>query len=58
MDGSLPPSMFGRELQEQIADDKTPVPGIVTKCIDAVEAVGMLFSDTFEAMLTRCRDGL
>ena len=36
----LVPSMFGRELSEQVAADKTPVPVIVTKSISAVEAVG------------------
>lgn len=34
------PSMFGKELGEQVASDKSQVPMIVTKCISAVEAVG------------------
>jgi hypothetical protein len=32
--------MFGRELSEQIETDGQPVPVIVTKCIEAVEAQG------------------
>jgi hypothetical protein len=32
--------MFGKELGEQVASDKSQVPMIVTKCISAVEAVG------------------
>lgn len=35
------PSMFGRELSEQIEIDGQPVPIIVTKCIEAVEDQGM-----------------
>ena len=38
------PSMFGRDLTEQIFADKLPVPAIVTKCIAAVEVVGELES--------------
>jgi hypothetical protein len=34
------PSMFGKDLGEQVASDKSQVPMIVTKCISAVEAVG------------------
>ncbi|KAJ9103392.1 hypothetical protein QFC19_004491 [Naganishia cerealis] len=39
--GDAPPSMFGRTLNEQIAADGHPVPIIVTKCIEAVEAQAM-----------------
>lgn len=35
------PSMFGRDLSEQIEMDGQPVPVIVTKCIEAVEDQGM-----------------
>lgn len=34
------PSMFGRELAEQAANDRLAVPVIVSKSISAVEAVG------------------
>jgi FixJ family two-component response regulator len=34
------PSLFGRELVEQVAADKTAIPVIVLKSISAVEAVG------------------
>lgn len=34
------PSMFGRPLREQIAADGQPIPVIVSKCIEAVEAQG------------------
>lgn len=34
------PSMFGRPLKEQIAADGQPIPVIVSKCIEAVEAQG------------------
>ncbi|KAH8119286.1 RhoGAP-domain-containing protein [Phellopilus nigrolimitatus] len=43
--GPPPPSMFGRDLIEQVRDDSKHVelfvPVIVEKCIDAVEALGM-----------------
>ncbi|WWC71939.1 uncharacterized protein I206_105898 [Kwoniella pini CBS 10737] len=47
MDGPLPPSMFGRDLIEQVGADKTAIPGIVTKCIHAVEAVGMEYEGIY-----------
>ncbi|WWC91633.1 uncharacterized protein L201_006579 [Kwoniella dendrophila CBS 6074] len=47
LDGPLPPSMFGRDLIEQVGADKTPIPGIVTKCISAVEAVGMEYEGIY-----------
>ncbi|WVQ67092.1 uncharacterized protein L199_005286 [Kwoniella botswanensis] len=47
LDGPLPPSMFGRDLIEQVGADKTPIPGIVTKCINAVEAVGMEYEGIY-----------
>lgn len=34
------PSMFGKDLSEQVVADKVAVPVIVTKSIYAVEAVG------------------
>lgn len=34
--------MFGRDLNQQLIADGAPVPVIITKCIDAVEAQGML----------------
>ncbi|KAK4687927.1 Rho-type GTPase-activating protein 1/2, partial [Tremellales sp. Uapishka_1] len=47
LDGPMPPSMFGRELSEQVVSDHTPVPGIVIKCIHAVEAVGMEYEGIY-----------
>nr|XP_031860486.1 uncharacterized protein CI109_004097 [Kwoniella shandongensis]KAA5527558.1 hypothetical protein CI109_004097 [Kwoniella shandongensis] len=47
LDGPLPPSMFGRPLPEQVSADGTPVPVIVTKCISAVEAVGMEYEGIY-----------
>ncbi|ORY33516.1 hypothetical protein BCR39DRAFT_463757 [Naematelia encephala] len=48
IDGPLPPSMFGRDLPEQVNADRAPVPVIVTKCISAVEAVaGMDFEGIY-----------
>jgi len=44
--GNIAPSMFGRDLIEQVHADSTDedgprqVPVIVEKCIDAVEALG------------------
>ncbi|WRT70298.1 uncharacterized protein IL334_007296 [Kwoniella shivajii] len=46
-DGPLPPSMFGRDLIEQTTADRTPIPGIVNKCISAVEAVGMEYEGIY-----------
>ncbi|WVN86424.1 uncharacterized protein L203_101588 [Cryptococcus depauperatus CBS 7841] len=46
-DGPLPPSMFGRPLVEQTVTDKQSVPAIVTKCIAAVEAVGMEYEGIY-----------
>ncbi|KAF7970388.1 hypothetical protein HWV62_24253 [Athelia sp. TMB] len=47
VNGALPPSMFGRDLGEQIKSDARhgdrQVPVIVEKCIDAVEALGIPF---------------
>ncbi|WVQ84309.1 hypothetical protein IAT38_006461 [Cryptococcus sp. DSM 104549] len=43
----LPPTMFGKPLPEQVAADNTVVPVIVTKCIDAVEAVGMEYEGIY-----------
>jgi len=44
---AVAPSMFGRDLAEQIRTDAKggdrQVPIIVEKCIDAVEALGMRF---------------
>ena len=34
------PSLFGRDLAEQVAEDGQTVPVIVTKCIEAVETQG------------------
>lgn len=39
--------MFGRELSEQVAADAVPVPVIITKCIYAVEAVGMEYEGIY-----------
>jgi hypothetical protein len=43
----LVPSVFGRDLVEQVRadsrDGERMVPIVVEKCIDAVEALGMLF---------------
>lgn len=54
------PSMFGKELSEQIAADNAPVPVLVTKCIYAVEAVGTSFESLtpMRSALTTRRDGL
>lgn len=41
------PSMFGRDLAEQITTDNLPVPSIVTKCIGAVEVVGMEYEGIY-----------
>lgn len=46
-EGPLPPSMFGRPLVEQVSADKQSVPVIVTKCINAVEAVGMEYEGIY-----------
>ncbi|EIW72231.1 hypothetical protein TREMEDRAFT_24881 [Tremella mesenterica DSM 1558] len=46
-DGPIPPSMFGRDLIEQVQTDKTTVPVLVTKCIEAVEAVGMEYEGIY-----------
>ena len=35
------PSLFGRDLTEQVQEDGQAVPTIVTKCIEAVETQGM-----------------
>ncbi|WVR00219.1 hypothetical protein IAU59_007361 [Kwoniella sp. CBS 9459] len=47
LDGPLPPSMFGRDLIEQVGADRSNVPVIVTKCISAVEAVGMEYEGIY-----------
>lgn len=39
--------MFGRPLVEQVSADKQSVPVIVTKCINAVEAVGMEYEGIY-----------
>jgi hypothetical protein len=39
---NVAPSMFGRALSEQIAADGQPIPVIVSKCIEAVEAQGKI----------------
>lgn len=39
--------MFGRPLVEQVCADKQSVPVIVTKCINAVEAVGMEYEGIY-----------
>jgi hypothetical protein len=39
--------MFGRELADQIAADRQPVPVIVSKCIGAVEVVGMEYEGIY-----------
>lgn len=39
--------MFGRELSDQVASDRVAVPVIVTKCISAVEAVGMEYEGIY-----------
>ena len=39
--------MFGRALAEQVVADKQPVPVIVTKCVGAVEAVGMEYEGIY-----------
>lgn len=41
------PSMFGRELSEQVVTDNAAVPVIITKCIYAVEAVGMEYEGIY-----------
>lgn len=46
-EGPLPPSMFGRELFDQAVSDHVAVPVIVTKCIAAVEAVGMEYEGIY-----------
>jgi len=42
-----PPSMFGRDLEEQIRADGQQVPTIVTKCIEAVEAQAMTYEGIY-----------
>jgi hypothetical protein len=39
--------MFGRELSEQVITDNAAVPVIITKCIYAVEAVGMEYEGIY-----------
>jgi hypothetical protein len=39
--------MFGRELSEQVVTDNAAVPVIITKCIYAVEAVGMEYEGIY-----------
>jgi hypothetical protein len=41
------PSLFGRDLAEQVQEDGQPVPIIVTKCIEAVETQGSSFADAW-----------
>jgi hypothetical protein len=41
------PSMFGRELSEQVVSDNVAVPVVITKCIYAVEAVGMEYEGIY-----------
>lgn len=39
--------MFGKDLSEQVATDDVAVPVIITKCIYAVEAVGMEYEGIY-----------
>ncbi|TYJ58817.1 hypothetical protein B9479_000249 [Cryptococcus floricola] len=46
-EGPLLPSMFGRPLIEQVQADQQMIPTIVTKCIAAVEEVGMEYEGIY-----------